>query len=245
MPSDNQDDIARRLMAALQADEFVLYTQPIVSCAAQEDERPLSEIFVRFGAEDAQLLPPGAFFPVLAEAGMLPYLDRWVVNRLARHVRAGLKIDPNWTVPCFMVNLSDETLVDDTFQEYVLQYADDSYLCCGVLGFDVSCSSALAHTPSLQRLMAHLRPHGCSLAVADFDGSEAALEQIRVLEPDFIKISAAAIDPARVPDVNRKCHEVGARTIAEYVEDARVLEHLRRCQIDFAQGFELARTQPL
>lgn len=243
--ADNRNDITRRLMAALQEDEFVLYSQPILACVEQDDGRALNEIFVRFGAEDAQLLPPGAFFPVLEEAGMLPYLDRWVVNRLARHVRAGLKIDPSWEVPRFMVNLSDETLADAQFPEYVLQYADDSYLCDGVLGFDVSCKSALAHARSLQRLMEGLRPHGCSLAVADFDGSDEALAQIRVLEPDFIKISAGAIDPALVPDINRKCHELGAQTIAEYVEDPDVLNHLRRCKIDFAQGFELAKAEPL
>jgi EAL domain-containing protein (putative c-di-GMP-specific phosphodiesterase class I) len=244
--ADNRNDITRRLMAALQEDEFVLYSQPILACVEQQDEgRALNEIFVRFGAEDAQLLPPGAFFPVLEEAGMLPLLDRWVVNRLARHVRAGLKIDPSWEVPCFMINLSDETLADDQFPEYVLQYADDSYLGFGVLGFDVSCKSAVAHARSLQRLMAGLRPHGCSLAVADFDGSDEALARIRDLGPEFIKISAAAIDPARVSDVNRKCHELGAQTIAEYVEDRDVLHHLRRCRIDFAQGFELARAEPL
>jgi EAL domain-containing protein (putative c-di-GMP-specific phosphodiesterase class I) len=243
--TENHDDIARRLMSALQEDEFVLYSQPIVSCVEQDDGRLLNEIFVRFGAEDAQLLPPGAFFPVLEEAGMLPYLDRWVVNRLARYVRDGLKINPSWEVPCFMVNLSDETLADVQFPEYVLQYADDSYLSCGVLGFEVSCNSAVAHARSLQHLMEGLRPHGCSLAVADFDGSDEALARIKVLEPDFIKISAAAIDPALVPGINRKCHELGAQTIAEYVEDRDVLNHLRRCKIDFAQGFELAKAEPL
>jgi len=29
------------------------------------------------------------------------------------------------------------------------------------------------------------------------------------------------------------------------VENSRVLEHLRRCKIDFAQGFGLAKVEPL
>jgi EAL domain-containing protein (putative c-di-GMP-specific phosphodiesterase class I) len=38
---------------------------------------------------------------------------------------------------------------------------------------------------------------------------------------------------------------LGAQTIAEHVEDNQVLDHLRRCEIDFAQGFGLAKVEPL
>ncbi len=238
-------DIIKRLLSALQEDEFLLYCQPIVSFDPPTDGREFTEIFVRFQEEDAKLLPPGTFFPVLEEAGMLPYLDRWVVNRLARHVRAGLKINPDWNIPHFIVNLSDETLADEEFGAYVLQYADESYLSSGVLGFDISCASAQANRELLLRLMEELRPHGCSLTVASFDGSSDALADLKALEPDFIKISAAAIDPAAVPEINRMCHDMGALTIAEHVEDSQVLDHLRRCKIDFAQGFGLAKVEPL
>ena len=46
-------------------------------------------------------------------------------------------------------------------------------------------------------------------------------------------------------EINRMCHELGAQTIAEHVEDSQVLDHLRRCKIDFGQGFELAKVEPL
>jgi EAL domain-containing protein (putative c-di-GMP-specific phosphodiesterase class I) len=243
--TESRDDIADRMFSAMQEDEFVLYWQPIVSVESQTDGWPLYEIFVRFKEEDEQLLPPGSFLPMLREVGLLPYLDRWVVNRLARHVRAHLLSDPEWTVPRFVVNLSDETLADGEFGDYVLQYADESYLSGGVLGFDVSHESAITHRESLHRLMEDLRPHGCSLTVAGFDGDDAALAGIRALEPEFVKINANTIDPDKVTDLNRRCHELGAQTIAEYVEDSQVLEHLRRCKIDFAQGFGLGKVEPL
>ena len=239
-----ENPLARRLLAALQEDEFVLYYQPIVSIDPPANGREFTEIFVRFREEDAQLLPPGTFFPILEEAGLLPYLDRWVVNRLARHVRSGLKINPNWNIPHFIVNLSDETLADEDFGAYVLQYADESYLSDGVLGFDISCESAQANRDSLMQLMEELRPHGCSLTVAGFDGSAEALTGLKALEPDFIKFNATAIDPS-LPDINRMCHELGAQTIAEHVEDPAVLDNLRRCKIDFAQGYGLAKVEPL
>ena len=245
MEVESEKDIAERLMSALQQDEFVLYTQKIVPLAPQTGDREFQEIFVRFKEEDAKLLPPGTFFPLLEECGMLPYLDRWVVNRLARFVRSGLKFKPDWVIPLFNVNLSDETLVDAKFGAYVVKYVDNSYLSGGVLGFDISCKSAMANREPLRRLMAELRPHGCNLTVAGFDGSEALLVELKALEPNFVKISALAIDPAKVSEINRMCHGLGVKTIAEHVENSRVLEHLSRCKIDFGQGFEISAVEAL
>jgi EAL domain-containing protein (putative c-di-GMP-specific phosphodiesterase class I) len=240
-----QKDISNRLMSALQADEFLLYAQAIVPLVPQTDDRALNEIFIRFKEEDERLLPPGSFFSVLEEAGMLPFLDRWVVNRLARFVRAGLKVDNLWNVPRFIVNLSNQTFADEHFGEYVLKYADNSYLSVGTLGFDISCESAMANRERLLALMEQVRPHDCTFTLAGFDGSLAMLEKLKEFQPEFIKISAIDLDPSKVPEINRRCHELGAQTIVEHVENDRVLEHLRRCKIDFAQGFGLAKVEPL
>lgn len=241
-----QNDITTRLLAALQEDEFLLYAQTIVPLVPQTDGRAFNEVFIRFQEEDDKLLPPGTFFPVLEEFGMLPFLDRWVINRLARHVRAGLKINPIWNVPRYIVNLSNETFADENFGEYVLKYADDnSYLSSGVLGFDIAVDAAVANRESLLKLMGQLRPHGCSLTIAGFDGSEALLAQIKEFEPDYIKINATKVDPMKVPEINRMCHEAGAQTIVEHVENPKVLDHLKRCKVDFAQGFGLAKVEPL
>jgi EAL domain-containing protein (putative c-di-GMP-specific phosphodiesterase class I) len=240
-----QKNITERLLSALQEDEFVLYSQAITPLVPQTDGRGFNEVFIRFQEEDEKLLPPGSFFPMLEEVGMLPYLDRWVINRLARFVRAGLKINRVWNVPRYLINLSDETFADENFGEYVLKYADDSYLSAGVLGFDISADSALANRQPLLELMALLRQHGCALSIAGFDGTAAMLANLKEFEPDYIKFSAINADPAKIPEINKMCHDLGAQTIAEHVENAKVLDHLRRCKIDFAQGFGLAKVEPL
>lgn len=243
--TDPDKSIATRLLAALQQDEFVLYAQSIIALVPQQNEPPFQEIFVRFREEDTKLLPPGTFFPMLEEYKMLPFLDRWVVNRLARWVRSGLKLKPDWKIPRCNVNLADETLIDPQFAAYVKKYVDDSYLSNGVLGFDISCDSALANRTPLLRFISELRPFGCTFTFAGFNGREDVLSKLEALQPDYIKISAAGLDPAKVPEFNRMCHGLGAKTIAEHVENNRVLEHLRRCKIDFAQGFAIAPVEAL
>lgn len=242
---DSDKDIASRLLAALQQDEFVLYAQSIVPLIAQPAGHPFQEIYVRFREEDAKLIPPGSFFPMLDDCNMLPYLDRWVVNRLARWVRSGLKLKPDWKVPRCNVNLSKDTLADAQFAQYVLKYVVDSYLTGGVLGFDIPAETAMGNSGFLLSLIAALRPHGCTFTIAGFNGSDSMLSKVEGFEPDFIKISALTLDPARLMEINRMCHAVGAKTIVEQVENARVLEHLRRCKIDFAQGFAISPVEAL
>ena len=127
----------------------------------------------------------------------------------------------------------------------MLKYVDHSFLSGGVLGFDISVDSAVANREPLQRLIAKLRPYGCTLTIAGFDGNEKMLPLLKALAPHYIKISAASIDPAKVADVNRICHALGAKTIAEHVENTLVLEHLRRSQIDFGQGFAISPVEAL
>lgn len=237
--------LADRLIASLQRDEFVLYAQSILALAPQSGERPFQEIFVRFKEEDAKLLPPGTFFPVLEEAKLLPYLDRWVANRLARWVRSAVGIKPDWVIPRNNVNLSEATLSDPGYGQYVCRYVDDSYLSNGALGFEVALDSAITHEAPVQKLMAEVRPYGCSLTLSGFDGSKASFSELKDLAPDYIKISVANVAPAALPEISEKCLALGIKTIAEHVESAQMLQSLRESKVDFAQGFDISPVKPL
>jgi|SRR5882672_2262802 len=236
---------AARLISALQQEEFVLYAQAILPTAPQREKRSFQEIFVRFKEEDARLLPPGSFLEVLEEYHLLPFLDRWVVNRLARWVRGALIIKPDWGKACSHVNLSSQTLADPHFGAYVHKYVDGSYLSDGDLAFEVPCENAVEHLEALQRLIAELRPRGCRFTLAGFDGSEQSFDLLKIMAPDFVKINVVSVPLDHVAGINSRCHSMGSRTIAEFVESAAALGHLRKINVDFVQGFGVAPVELL
>jgi EAL domain-containing protein (putative c-di-GMP-specific phosphodiesterase class I) len=241
----SQKSLTERLVAALQQEEYTLYAQTITPVVKDSEPRPFQEIFVRFKEEDENLLPPGSFLLTLAECDLLPYLDRWVINRLARWVRAALRIKPDWEVPSSNVNLSVQTLIDPEFPQYVHQYVNDSFLSGGALGFEISWNDAVAHGEAIRRLMSELRPYGCHFTFSDFDGSEQSFETLKTFEPDFVKLSSTSVDPTKVAEINRKCHASRCKTIVEHVESGRVLEHLRQVSVDFVQGLGVSPVQAL
>ena len=48
-------------------------------------------------------------------------------------------------------------------------------------------------------------------------------------------------DYAVVRSINEIGHYMGKRTVAEYVEDAQILDQVREIGVDFAQGYEISK----
>ncbi|MEQ1882022.1 MAG: EAL domain-containing protein [Burkholderiales bacterium] len=242
---DPRNDISPQIISTLQQDKFLLFGQAIMPIGTARKERPFLEIFVRYSEEDEMSLPPGTFFPILEECHMLPLLDRWVVNRLARWVRGSLRVWPKWEVPRCNVNLSEETLDDAGFGEYVRQYVGNSYLSKGALGFELSWEVALRRASAYRRLMVDLRPHGCTFTLSGIDGSIPSLTALHALSPNFIKLNSVSLDTAKLVEIQRRCRVLGIKTIAEYVESKEVIEKMRAAKVDFVQGFQVAPVKAL
>src|SRR5258708_17539063 len=104
-----QKNIADKLIAALKTGGFVLYAQKILRLASPAgSERPFQEILGRFREEEEKLLPPGTFFPMLQEYRLLPYVDRWVVSRLATWIQESRARERGSTVTTNGMHLSPD-----------------------------------------------------------------------------------------------------------------------------------------
>src|SRR5262245_50933089 len=166
-----QKNIADKLIAALKTGGFVLYAQKILDLRGSS-KRPFQEVLVRFKEEEEKLLPPGTFFPMLQEYRLLPYVDRWVVSRLTTWIQDGRAKNPGWIAPANGVNLSEDTLREPKFTEFVARNIQTSKLPEGTFAFEVGWDTALVHSDDLRRMFSQLRPLGCRFTVAGFDGTE-------------------------------------------------------------------------
>jgi Amt family ammonium transporter len=237
-----QKNIADKLISALKTGGFLLYAQQILPLAGSE--RPFQEILVRFREEEEKLLPPGTFFPMLQEYRLLPYLDRWVVSRLASWVQESRTRTPGWPVPANGVNLSEDTLREPKFADFVAKNIENAKVPEGFFTFELAWDTALLHAEPLKNMQAQLKPVGCRFTFAGFDGSEGSFSFLKVLKPDFVKLTYGTVKDVgsglaaceKVESINSKCHAMGIKTIAEFVESQEVLDQLRLIEVDFAQG---------
>ena len=236
--------MADRLILALQKNEFALYAQDIVSLGPRK-ERPFQEIFVRFKEEDDRLIPPGDFFSVLEEHHLLPQLDRWVVNCLARWVRSGLSVKPEWEVPRSNVNLSTQTFTDPDYVQYVRNYVEGPFLARGAVAFEIGVDNAFDYHDFVAELITTLQSRSSCITLAGFTGSDRSIEMLKAFAPDFVKIAYNAVAAKELSELVQICRVFRSRTIVEFVESQEALHTAQKAQADFAQGFGIAAVQPL
>jgi EAL domain-containing protein (putative c-di-GMP-specific phosphodiesterase class I) len=248
-----QKNTTDRLISALREGGFVLYAQHIVPLGVEGRDRPFQEILTRFREEEEKLLPPGTFFPLLEEYHLLPYMDRWVVGRLASWIRHQREQKADWPVPRNSINLAADTLLDTNFGEYTGKYIEKAKLAPGTFTFELSWETATGKTAELRQLMTALKPAGCDFTIAGFDGSPASFAILKSLAPTFVKLNYSIVKDIdrvlssceRAESITAELHSRGMRTIAEYVESAAVLDQLKAIGVDYAQGMAISAPRRL
>src|SRR5438445_13386868 len=172
-----QKNIADKLISALKTGGFVLYAQKILQLAASNlGEPPFQEILVRFKEGEEKLLPPGTFFPMLQEYRLLPYVDRWVVSRLAAWIHESrARTTPGSPLPANGVNLSEDTLREPKFADFVAKNIQTAKLPEGFFTFELGWDTALLQAEQLKNIRAQRAPLGCRFTFAGFDGCEGSV----------------------------------------------------------------------
>lgn len=248
---ETPEQFRARFVSQLKEDNFVLYFQAIAPTTAP-NESSFREVLVRYAEEEAGLLPPGSFIPILEDQGLLPLLDRWVVVKLLKWGR-GLQASGK-PMPRCSVNLSLQTVRrDPAFADYVVKALEKAGVAPASLTFEIMTTDALAFAPQVAELMKPLKAAGVTFALSWFGGEEQALYLAPKLGVSYIKLDGSlatnlakdTAQQARLAALVRRCREMGIRTVAMWVENAETLVHLRAMQVDYVQGFGIAKPRPL
>lgn len=239
---------AYRLPHAIEQGEFRLYGQPIVPLGG--NEAPKWEILLRMQTDGGELVLPGTFIPAAERYGLMPNIDRWVVEQtLALHAA-------NWpaaSVPVFCINLSGASINDEKFLQFLRERIRNHGERARALCFEITETAAISNLAQAANMISELRELGCRFALDDFGAGMSSFPYLKTLPVDYLKIEGGfvrgiepdSLDHALVEAINRVAHRMGLRTIAEHVENPATLDLLRDLGIDFAQGFALGEPVPM
>ncbi len=240
------------LHQALAENRFSLVAQPIRPLPDPNDgEITHLEFLVRLRARDGELVEPGVFLPHAEQLGLMPEIDRWVIDAALRLIATHLL--PHGGKPLCNINLSGQSLNDEGFTEYLRHRLENTRVPREMLCFEITESIALSNLESTRELMHELHRLGCSIAIDDFGTGAATLEYLKRLPVDYVKIDgsfireleASQLDYIIVDAITQIASENGVRTIAEYVESEAVARILRVLHIDFVQGYLYGRPEQL
>ncbi len=254
-----------RLEEALRSDRFELCYQPIIPLRGIErdpladdghaiwqrqlDRNPdapvLFEVLIRMRGNHGDLISPNAFLPTAERFGMMGDIDRWVIDRALRALR-DVRDSPRPV--SLTLNLSAQSLASETLVEFITDRVVRYNVDPGALVFEITESRAIEDITGVQALLHELRTLGCQIAVDDFGTGFSTFAYLRQLEADYLKIDGSIIqglpddplDRTVIAALTSIAEIAGKRTIAEWVEDPKMLVALYECGVDYAQGYAVA-----
>ncbi|KGM55735.1 diguanylate cyclase [Lysobacter arseniciresistens ZS79] len=241
---------ANRLRWAVAEGRLLLMYQEVRPVSGDRG-RPYIELLLRFRDQQGRLVPPGAFLPAAERYGLMPMIDRWVIETALSHFDqlhpsgAGLGLA---TINLSGASIEDESLVDRILELLHAHGVDPQRVC-----FEITETVAVRNLSQVGRFLGRLRDAGCKLALDDFGAGMSSFGYLKNLPVDIIKIDGSFIrdlltDPmshAIVRAVNDIGHQRGMVVIAEWVSSVEVLDALAAIGVDYAQGFDLHRPEPV
>ncbi|MEO8159886.1 MAG: EAL domain-containing protein [Arenimonas sp.] len=241
---------ASRLRQALLDGRFLLYYQEIQPLDPASTDGVHMELLIRLRGEDGAMVSPGAFIPAAERFGLMPQLDRWVVDTaLANFEHLHVSGRP---VRLCAINLSGLTFEDDTFADFVLERLQRYGVAPDRVCFEVTETAAVGSMVRAIALMSRLRAVGCKFSLDDFGAGMASFGYLKNLPVDYLKIDGSFIRNLETDAVSQSLvrasteigHQLGLKVVAEWVGDARAVEVLRRIGVDYGQGFFLHQPEP-
>ncbi len=233
---------------ALENNRFCLYRQKIVQTL--NSERSLIdfyEVLVRMLKESGESISPAEFIPAAERYGLMPMLDRWIIQTCLLNLEKLLKEGVGNIL--YSINLSGDSLNDEQFLEFVIAQFQRFSVPPDVICFEITETAAISDFKGATSFIRALSRLGCRFALDDFGSGMSSFAYLKALPVDFLKIDGDFIQDittdstteAIVESIHRVGSVMGLQTIAESVENESILAKMQSIGVDFVQGYGISR----
>ena len=210
------------------------------------------EVFARW--EDPRLgtVMPGEFIAVAEQGRLLGPLSDWLLERTCAAAARLARVCPDGA-PTLSINVTASVLAGEGFVADVEAAIHRHGIAPSALGLELSESGLMHDVDVLVGRLHALRALGVRVALDDFGTGRSALRHLARLPLHALKIDrtfVAHLGEQRENDVLVRtmlelANDLELDTVAEGVETGIQLERLRSLGCDAAQGWLLARPEPL
>ena len=240
---------ANRLRWAVDEHRLMLTYQEIWPLPLAAGGEPDIEVLLRFREESGQLVVPGVFMPAAERYGLMPVVDRWVIETTLANFD---RLHPTGGVLRMVaINLSGASVEDEALADLIIELlrryrVEPSRVC-----FEITETVAVRNLSQVVRFMERLRAAGCRIALDDFGAGMSSFTYLKNLPLDIIKIDGSFVrdmltDPVShlmVRAVTDIGHRLGLEVVAEWVADAETVQALTALGVNRVQGFSLHRPE--
>ena len=240
---------ANRVRDALRDGRLLLDYQELHSLQTNTAGGAHIELLLRLRGEDGSVVLPGAFLPAAERYGLMPQIDRWVVETALTQLD---RLHPEGAgLASCAINLSAASLEDVGLFDRIAQLLVEHQVTPQRLTFEITETVAMRDFAASSVLISRLRGLGCKVALDDFGAGMSSFGYLKNLELDVVKIDGSFVqnlaDDAMSQSIVRAVTEIGhlqgLQVVAEWVSTPQLLAMLAGMNVDYAQGFALHHPQ--
>lgn len=239
-----QLDWSTRIKSAINNEDLILYSQPIISANNQPVH---NEILLRYKTNDGANITADQFIPAAERYNLITEVDIYVVKKTLEFMKND--VDKK----CFSINLSGPTLGNNLIAREIINLIYEYEVNPKLICFEVTETAAITNKSTAIRFMNILHGIGCRFFLDDFGSGLSSFGYLRTLPIDAIKIDgyfvknmeADLANISVIKAVNNIAHGFGLKTIAESIENPKQLEYLKDIGVDYFQGYYLQKPKRL
>lgn len=215
--------------------DFHLVFHPIVHL--QTGEIHHYEALTRF----EEGVSPFEIITMAEETGLIPEFDLAVVEKGLEF----LNTIPRNSPLSIALNISGQSVANDWYVDNLHKILNDNKWAEGRLLFEITESAKMEDLDRANNFIQRLRKDHYHVCLDDFGAGAASFGYLMRLEVDVVKLDGPVVKDAQrarrgkalLESMATLCKNLGIETIAEMVDDKAGVDFVRKCGIDYAQGY--------
>ena len=247
---ENQMLWVSRINLALEEDLFLIYRQKIELLQGDPDTEEHYEILIRLKEKNGEVLSPFHFIPAAERYGLMPKIDRWVINATFKKMADEFIKNPDSKLVC-SINLSGQSFSEDGLVVYIQEQLKKFDLSADRICLEITETAAVSNLTQAVKFIEELKEMGCHFSLDDFGSGMSSFTYLKNLPVDYLKIDGYfvktmmenKIDKAMVNSIHQIGSVMGLKTIAEFVENDEIMNELRAMGVDYGQGYGIGKPE--
>ncbi len=241
--ASRQLQLETEMRQSLERQEFQLHYQPIVSL---KTETLIGfEALVRWQHPTRGMIPPFEFIGAAEENGLILPLGNWILQESCRQLRRWQDDNPAASHLTVSVNLSCKQFLQSDLAEQIAATLCETGLDPRCLKLEITESHIMENSEMAVTIMNRLRALGIEISLDDFGTGYSSLSYLHSLPVDYLKVDRSFV--TRMTDstenseivftIIKLAQNLKMKVIAEGIETADQLAHLKNLHCEYGQGY--------
>lgn len=235
------------LRLAIDRNELELYYQPIFNVNSGKIEE--AEALLRWNHPHLGLIMPGEFIPIAERTRLILPITDWVIHKACQTIKEWdqtIKEPLNISINISFITISNRS--NELFT-YIKNELQSSGVSPSQLILEVTESSLIQDTNEVINVFTQFKELGVKLSLDDFGTGYSSFAYLKALPLDIVKIDRSLInninhDPKGkliTESLITILHDLNLDVVAEGIETVDQYLTLEKMNIDFIQGYLLAK----